>query len=66
MARMLYGQDDRKFENKYLRKLERNQQNWKGKDKIVGESELTSFSRRRNLEEGVMSELQTLNTSFFI
>ena len=29
MAKMLYRQDDRKFEKEYLRKLERNQQKWK-------------------------------------
>jgi len=29
MARMLYGWDDRKFEEEYLRKLERNWQKWK-------------------------------------
>jgi len=28
-ARMLYGWDDRKFEEEYLRKLERNWQKWK-------------------------------------
>ncbi len=29
MAKMLYGWNDRKFEEKYLRKLERNWQKWK-------------------------------------
>ena len=29
MARMLYGCDDRKFEEEYLKKLERNWQRWK-------------------------------------
>ena len=28
-AKMLYGWDDRKFEEEYLRKLERNWQKWK-------------------------------------
>ena len=28
-AKMLYGWDDGKFEEEYLRKLERNQQKWK-------------------------------------
>jgi len=28
-VKMLYGWDDRKFEKKYLRKLERNWQKWK-------------------------------------
>jgi len=29
MAKMLYGWDDGKFEEEYLRKLERNWQKWK-------------------------------------
>ena len=29
MARMLYRWDDRKFEEEYLKKLERNQRRWK-------------------------------------
>jgi len=29
MAKMLYGWDNRKFEEEYLRKLERNWQKWK-------------------------------------
>ena len=29
MARMLYGWDDRKFEEEYLKKLERNWRRWK-------------------------------------
>jgi len=29
MVKMLYGWDDRKFEEEYLRKLERNWQKWK-------------------------------------
>ena len=67
MANILYKQDDGKFEDKYLRKLERNQRNWKEKDKIkVEKDEPISFSRSRNLEEGVISEIQSLNTNFFI
>ena len=29
IARLLFGWDDRKFENEYLEKLERNWQRWK-------------------------------------
>ena len=29
MAKMLYRWDDERFENKYLKKLKRNQQKWK-------------------------------------
>jgi len=35
MAKILYGWDDGKFENEYLKKLERNWEKWKGKDKII-------------------------------
>jgi len=51
IVKILYGWDDRKFENKYLKKLERNWQKWKGKGSD------TSSSRSRNLEEGVMLDL---------
>ena len=34
-AKILYGWDNRRFENEYLRKLERNWQNWKRKDKTI-------------------------------
>ena len=58
IARMLYGWDDGKFEDEYLRKLERNWRNWKGKDRMVGQKdEPTRFSRSRNLEGGIISEL---------
>ena len=51
IAKMLYGQDNRKFKNKYLKKLERNWQRQKGK-----ESDKSS-SRSKNLEEGIMLDL---------
>ena len=57
-ARILYRQDDGKFEDEYLRKLERNWKNQKGKDRTVGwKGKPISSSRSRNLEEGVMLEL---------
>ena len=57
MAKMLYRQDDRKFENEYLKKLERNQNRWKGKDKIIQKDEAKSSFRSKNLEEGIMSDM---------
>jgi len=57
IAKMLYGWNDKKFENKYLRKLERNWQNWKKKDKTIWEKELISSFGSRNLEGGVMSDM---------
>ena len=32
---MLYEWDDRKFEKKYLKRLERNWEKWKEKDKMI-------------------------------
>jgi len=59
--------DDGKFKDKYIRKLERNWRNWKGKDRMIGQKdEPTRFSRSRNLEGGIISELRTLDASFFI
>jgi len=51
MARMLYRWNDRKFENEYLKKLERNWQKWKRK------SSDTSFSESRNLERGIILDM---------
>ena len=63
IVRMLYRWNDGNFENEYLRKLERNWVKQKKKNKTVQEDNSSSGSR--NLEEGVMSELQTLDPSFF-
>jgi len=38
-ARILFGWNDKKFEDKYLKKLERNWVKWKGK-KIRGEKQV--------------------------
>jgi len=35
MAKILYRWDNGKFENKYLKRLERNWEKWKGKDKMI-------------------------------
>jgi len=51
-VKILYEWNNRRFENEYSRKLERNWQNWKGKDKTMWGEEPTSFSRSRNLEGG--------------
>jgi len=59
-TKMLYRWNDRRFENKYLKKLEKNWQRWKGKDSDA------SSSRSRNLEGRVMSDIQSLDASFFI
>ena len=61
MAKILYGQDNRKFEKEYLRKLERNWMKQKGKMS----REANGSSRSRNLEERIMLDLQSLDPSFF-
>ena len=50
MARMLYGQDNGKFKNKYLKKLERNCQKQKGKGSDA------SFFGNRNFKERIISD----------
>ena len=48
-VRILFGWDNNKFENKYLKKLEKNWARWNGKE--IGE-EKASFSRGETLREG--------------
>ena len=49
--------DNGKFKNKYLKKLEKNWNKWKGKDKMIQKNEARSSSGSRNLEGGVMSDI---------
>ena len=49
-ARILFGWDDKKFEDKYLKKLKRNWAKWKGK--VIGEREAESSSRVGTLKGG--------------
>ena len=63
IAKILYKWDNGKFKEEYLRKFKRNWTKWKEKDKTAGET--NSFFGSRNLEGGVISELQSLNLSFF-
>ena len=57
IARMLYRWNDGKFENEYLKKLERNQNRWKGKDRMRQEDEARSFFGSMNLEEGIILDI---------
>ena len=61
----MYGWNNRKFENEYLERLERNWNRWKGRDKKIWDEEKGSF-RSRNLEKKVISELQSLDLTFFL
>jgi len=64
IAKMLYEWDSRRSKNKYLKKLERNWERWKGKNKTIW-GDKTSSSGSRNLEREVISDLQSLDPSFF-
>ena len=50
MARILFGWDDKKFKDEYLKKLERNWIRWK--EKAIGEGEAGSSSGVGTLKEG--------------
>ena len=64
IVKMLYRWDDGKFKNEYLKRLKRNQEKWKEKDKIIWGDKISSFGSR-NLKEKIMSNLQSLDPSFF-
>ena len=66
ITKMLYRWDNGKFENKYLRRLERNWKKQKKENKIREKDKPTSFFRSKNLEEEVISDIQSLNTNFLI
>ena len=50
MARVLYGWDDRKFEEEYLNKLERNWRKWKD-DRQINESKYLKMVEEKIEEE---------------
>ena len=50
MAKLLYGWDDRKFEEEYLNKLEKNWKRWK-EDRQIDESEYLKGVKERMEEE---------------
>ena len=68
IAKMLYEWNDRKFEDKYLKKLERNWKRQKGEDKTKRKRtyEPTSSSGSKNLKKRMISDIQSLDTRFFI
>ena len=49
MAKLLYGGDDKKFKEKYLRKLERNWKKWK--DRQIDKSEYLKMIEGKMEEE---------------
>ena len=63
MARMLYGCDDRKFEEEYLKKLERNWQRWKT---VSPEKKPWRESNIKNKRSGLKLFLLSLLISIFL
>jgi len=63
IARILFRWDDKKFEDEYLKKLERNWARWKGKE--IGEGEASS-SRVRILREGTVMMYMRTNIFLFL
>ena len=49
-AKLLYGQDNKEFEEEYLRKLERNWRRWKDNQKEVEREEL-EWEREEQVEK---------------
>ena len=50
MAKLLYGWDNKEFEEGYLRKLEKNQKKWK-KDRQIDKSEYLKMVEEKMEEE---------------
>jgi len=50
MAKLLYGWDDRKFEEKYLNKLERNWRKWKDDRQIEERKHLKTIEEKMEEE----------------
>ena len=50
MAKMLYGWDNKKFEDEYLKKLEKNWKRWK-EDRQIDESEYLKMIEEKIEEE---------------
>ena len=61
IAKILYRQNNGRFKDEYLR----NQKKWKRKDNMTEKDEFTSSSGSRNLEERVILDVQSLDTSLF-
>ena len=63
---MLYRWDDEKFENKYLKKLEKSWKRWKKEEKTKRKDDQQVPPGVETLKGRVMSDMWSLNTSFFI
>ena len=64
MAKLLYGWDDRKFEEEYLNKLEKNQKKWK-EDRQIDESEHLKMIEAKMEEENEKIKRKHWRTGHF-
>ena len=63
-VKLLYGWDDRKFEEEYLTKLERNWKKWKG-DRQIDESEYLKRVEEKMEEENEKMRERDWRTGHF-
>ena len=64
MAKMLYGWDNKKFEDEYLKKLEKNQKRWK-EDRQIDESEYLKMIEEKIEEENKKIRRRDQRTNYF-
>ena len=64
MAKMLYGWDNKKFEDEYLKKLEKNQKRWK-EDRQIDESEYLKMIEEKIEEENKKIRRRDQRTKYF-
>ena len=64
MAKMLYGWDNKKFENEYLKKLEKNWKRWK-EDSQINESEHLKMIEEKMEEENKKIRRRDWRTKHF-
>jgi len=64
MAKVLYGWDDKKFEEEYLRKLEKNWKKWK-RDRQIDESKHLKIVEEKMEEENEKIKRKDWRTGYF-
>jgi len=64
MVKLLYGWDDKKFEDEYLKKLEKNWKRWK-KDKHINESKHLKMIEEKIEEENEKIRRRDWRTGYF-
>ena len=64
MAKLLYEWDDKKFEEEYLKKLEKNWKKWKG-DRQIDESEHLKMIEEKMEEENKKIRRRDWRTGYF-